>query len=916
MNYRTFLVLALMSCLLVGVVFAQAPVNDDLCNATPLTVGLTCTASNGDLTNATLETNETVGSCYSGFPAVSNSVWYSFTAPSTGLVLISANKPSFATLPGGILTLYSLNGTNCDLDSLVELGCNGGEGLGAQAEPLPSLSAELTAGETYYIQLAGLSFIPGTNIGTFCIDIEELQPPANDDVCSPTAISLDSPAVPFSNVGATSLFEFAIAPPFDPSDFLGLNGWGLNFQITRSVWFSFVAPASGMVEIDLSDRSIEGNFNSKVAVYSATDCNDLSTFSLLEAQDNTILITDQATGSGFLSFQNYLEQVSCLTPGETYYVLVDGASSALGQTTNAFGLGLIAINTINLPALDIDQTIYDVSCAADTNAALIGWGTGGANGASLGQFSYTYQWSTGDSTPYLYDVSPGIYTLTVTDGCDSTISKDFVVEAREGADIDLEDEAQVCPGDMMMLAASASGGSPLDSSRVYYSSGSNIGAAAGKVFVSKRERANEAIQISADTLPLFSALTYANGQLYGLASANQVFRIDPLSGTYTLVDTLVGNAPSERFRDIDYNYATASLVANTDSSRIYTFDPQTGTTNFLAEIAIPRLEDMAIDTSGTYYFTSDRDDIRAESILKYDQSSGQIDTLTTLLSLRQGITDLAVDPADNALLVYLIRPSNNYPETNVGEIQRWDETNSALVEVSYFRHVDNAISGLAIAPAVRDPYTYAWSPAAGLSDPNIANPMATVDSTTTWVLTVMDDCGTSTDTITITVDVAELSLNSTPDNGSNNGSASVTQSGGIAPFTYSWSNGATTDSITGLGMGVYTVTVTDALGCTSLDSVEVTSNVGIDKLAQAGVSSWSIYPNPANGSFNIKADLRQAFGEAITLYSTQGQVLRKYTLDRNAQIQQQIDISDLAAGMYLVSLSTTKGNVWQQLVVR
>ena len=53
-------------------------------------------------------------------------------------------------------------------------------------------------------------------------------------------------------------------------------------------------------------------------------------------------------------------------------------------------------------------------------------------------------------------------------------------------------------------------------------------------------------------------------------------------------------------------------------------------------------------------------------------------------------------------------------------------------------------------------------------------------------------------------------------NGAADGSASASNpSGGTAPYTYEWSNGATTAAITGLGPGSYTVTVTDADGCTA-----------------------------------------------------------------------------------------------------
>ena len=49
--------------------------------------------------------------------------------------------------------------------------------------------------------------------------------------------------------------------------------------------------------------------------------------------------------------------------------------------------------------------------------------------------------------------------------------------------------------------------------------------------------------------------------------------------------------------------------------------------------------------------------------------------------------------------------------------------------------------------------------------------------------------------------------------GSTEGFATVVPNGGIAPYTYLWSNGARTASISGVGAGSYTVSVTDANGC-------------------------------------------------------------------------------------------------------
>ena len=59
-------------------------------------------------------------------------------------------------------------------------------------------------------------------------------------------------------------------------------------------------------------------------------------------------------------------------------------------------------------------------------------------------------------------------------------------------------------------------------------------------------------------------------------------------------------------------------------------------------------------------------------------------------------------------------------------------------------------------------------------------------------------------------------------NGGSNGSASVTPSGGAGGYTYLWSNGATTATVTGLSAGTYTVTVYDSNGCIVTQSFTIT----------------------------------------------------------------------------------------------
>ena len=85
--------------------------------------------------------------------------------------------------------------------------------------------------------------------------------------------------------------------------------------------------------------------------------------------------------------------------------------------------------------------------------------------------------------------------------------------------------------------------------------------------------------------------------------------------------------------------------------------------------------------------------------------------------------------------------------------------------------------------------------------------------------------------------------------GSSDGSISLNISGGISPFTYSWSNGATTASVNNLSTGSYDVIVTDAAGCIStLNNIIINEPLAIQ--ISSNISAVSCYGS-ADGSISL-----------------------------------------------------------------
>lgn len=193
-------------------------------------------------------------------------------------------------------------------------------------------------------------------------------------------------------------------------------------------------------------------------------------------------------------------------------------------------------------------------------------------------------------------------------------------------------------------------------------------------------------------------------------------------------------------------------------------------------------------------------------------------------------------------------------------------------------------------------------------------------------------------------------------------SLSASASGGSGPYSYLWSNGATTAStnVCPTSNTTYTVTVTDASGCSSTDAVAVSvtdvrcgpggskvvvcrggqtrcvpssqvanilaaggslGSCGSSKMAEDAVAleaTLEVYPVPASGAVHIDLLAVNEGNASLEIFDLQGQRVQLVSQEQlNAGMVQSYDtdVSALANGLYLVRLTDGAGEVLTRKLV-
>ncbi|AKD53813.1 SprB repeat-containing protein [Spirosoma radiotolerans] len=481
--------------------------------------------------------------------------------------------------------------------------------------------------------------------------------------------------------------------------------------------------------------------------------------------------------------------VSGLASGAYSVTVSDAGGCSATMTVN--------VNSVSGPSLSVNATPAACNATASGSATAV---------ASGGSGVYTYQWSSGQSTSVVSGLSAGTYTVSVTDGNGCKASQQVVI-SQPAAILAIYSPARiVCPSTVGSITQ---------------------------------------VSISGGTAPY--SYSWSNGATS--AGLNNVG-----AGSYTVTIT-------------DARGCVATGTATLTPANCPPVCPPLGINLVVtaAECGSATGQITASLTSGTAPYT-------------YVWSNGQ--NGPTITGLSSGVYSVTVTDGNGCTGV---SGSINLPGSQAPAVSLVSVSPAACGQATGGASV-SASGGLA-------PYSYSWSNGASTSSVSGL-------SVGTYTVRVLDGSGCQGLLTVVVPGSSSLSLtaSATPAAcGSASGSAGVVVSGGTRPYQYKWSNGAITASVSGLVSGAYSVSVTDAGGCSATATVNVNS-----------VSGPSLSVNSAGASCNATAS-----GSATAVVSG-GLAPYSYSWSNGASTS---SVSGLSAGTYTVRVTDGNGCQASQQVV-
>ncbi|MFH1321216.1 MAG: T9SS type A sorting domain-containing protein, partial [Bacteroidota bacterium] len=133
-----------------------------------------------------------------------------------------------------------------------------------------------------------------------------------------------------------------------------------------------------------------------------------------------------------------------------------------------------------------------------------------------------------------------------------------------------------------------------------------------------------------------------------------------------------------------------------------------------------------------------------------------------------------------------------------------------------------------------------------------------------------------------------------------NGQATVLVSGGTSPYFYQWDDNSsqTTATADSLCAGTYHITITDANGCTAIDSVNISEVSGIENFNN--VEYLKIYPNPSGNTITIQFPNPKNEKHTLTIYNSKGQLVQKIENITSGELK--VKNNNWESGLYFFQL--------------
>jgi hypothetical protein len=440
-----------------------------------------------------------------------------------------------------------------------------------------------------------------------------------------------------------------------------------------------------------------------------------------------------------------------------------------------------------------------------TNETATNANDGTATASMTGGISpYSYSWSNGGNSSSISSLSPGTYTVTITDGAGCVETGSYTVLAF-GCNTTLSISQTPLTGlgfDDGSITAAMSGTAPYTYT---WSNGAstqtiqNLAPGTYSVTVTDANNCTETGQstIQPYTCSISLSVVGTDETSQGANDGTATAQASGGSGTYYYIWSS-GQTTSSISNLAPGNYTVT--VTGSDSCVATGSVSVTGFgCNFTINVtAVNESSPGANDGSATVV-------ANGTSPYSYVWSNGQ--TTSSIGSLGTGsygvtVTDAAACVATGTAVITSCNLTTAFSST--------DETGSNYSDGTATVTVLGGIS----------PYTYAWANGS-VSDTrsNLAPG---------WYVVTVYDAGNcqKVDSVLINPYVCALvsSMSYVPptDSVTADGSASVVVTGGVSPYVYQWSNGATSSTITGLAGGTtLTVTITDGKGCIVTDGVYI-----------------------------------------------------------------------------------------------